>query len=118
MGDTRRPPSPDPETRWDDSHHHGSHPKSEQELGEYGSYGRTYRLTPRSDEDVWDDVGRALAECEDLDATEIDVMVEHGTVYLDGSVARPYERRLAQNLVVDVPGVKAVENRLKSRDPI
>jgi osmotically-inducible protein OsmY len=98
--------------------HHGSRPKSEQELGERGSFGRTQRITPRSDDDIWDDVGRALAECSDLDASEIEVFIENGTVQLDGIVGRPYERRLAASLIEDIPGVRSVKNHLEPRDPI
>jgi hypothetical protein len=122
MGDQDRPAQDEEELHrglpgWGEGHQ-ASDPLAEYDRGEHGSFGRTLRLTSHGDEEIWENVGVALAECEDLDATEIDVRVEHGVVYLEGSVQRPYEQRLARSLAEDVPGVRDVRDMLVHRDPI
>jgi hypothetical protein len=122
MAERSRPPWAEQEGKpglpgWGEGHQ-ASDPLAEYDRGERGSFGRTYRLRTHDDDEIWDGVCRALADCEDLDASEIDVRVEHGVVYLEGAVQRPYEERLARTLAEDVPGVREVRYTLTHRDPI
>jgi len=52
---------------------------------------------------------------EDLDARDVDVNVTGGEVTLQGTVASDTQRRLAERLAREVPGVRAVRNHLGLR---
>jgi hypothetical protein len=67
----------------------------------------------RSDERVREDVSEVLERNGDLDASEIEVAVASGEVTLAGSVTDRWAKRLAEDLIEDVPGVKQVHNRLR-----
>ena len=70
----------------------------------------------RSDERVREDVSDALERNGDLDASEIEVVVVAGEVTLQGEVTDRYGKRLAEDLIEDLPGVKQVHNRLRVGD--
>ncbi|MFY9552181.1 MAG: BON domain-containing protein [Thermoanaerobaculia bacterium] len=67
----------------------------------------------RSDERIKEDVSEALERDGDLDASEIEVVVAYGEVTLEGMVPDRQSKRLAEDLVEDLPGVKQVHNRLR-----
>lgn len=67
----------------------------------------------RSDERILEDVSDALARNGELDASEIVVQVSAGEVTLDGTVPDRSSKRLAEDLVEDLLGVKHVHNRLR-----
>ena len=72
----------------------------------------------RSDERIRESVSEALARDGDLDASEIEVKVQEGEVTLEGIVPNRWSKRLAEDLVQDMPGVKELHNRLRgSRKP-
>lgn len=69
----------------------------------------------RSDQRITDDVNDALTEDPYVDASDIEVSVEHGEVTLAGTVESRLIKRRAEDLAERVSGVKNVENRLRTR---
>ena len=61
-------------------------------------------------------IGAVLAAHPDLDASDIEVHVEDAEVTLDSLVADRTDRRLAEDIVADISGVRDVQNRLRIRD--
>jgi len=89
--------------------------------GQYGSGsqgrfgGRGPRGYRRSDERIREDVCELLTRHHDIDAGEMDVEVANATVFLRGMADSGRIRRLAEELVEDVPGVRDVRNELRVR---
>lgn len=67
----------------------------------------------RSDERIREDVCQRLMDAEDVDAQDIDVRVEAGTVTLEGTVDSRATKRRAEDLIESVSGVLEIENRLR-----
>lgn len=65
------------------------------------------------DESLRDDVWEHLAHHPDIDASDIEVMVEGGEVTLQGTVEDRDMLRLAEGVVESVSGVGLVHNRLR-----
>lgn len=79
--------------------------------GRYTGVGpRRYR---RSDTRIVEDVNEALTQHPHVDATNIGVRCEDGTVTLDGSVASRACKRAAEDTAFDTAGVRDVQNRLR-----
>jgi hypothetical protein len=70
----------------------------------------------RSDERIREDVSDILERNGELDASEIEVVVVAGEVTLQGEVTQRRDKRLAEDLIEDLPGVKDVHNRLRVGD--
>lgn len=75
-------------------------------------HGRGPKNWMRSDTRIHDDVCELLARHEGVDASNIDVVVKDGEVTLTGTVADRFTKRLAEEALDDVLGVKDVHNRL------
>lgn len=92
----------------------GGYGESRQELSSRptGHRGRGPRNILRSDERIADDLIERLTRDEDIDASEILVAVDAGTVTLTGEVPERRMKHLAENLAVAVQGVRDVHNRL------
>ena len=75
--------------------------------------GKGPRGYTRSDERIKEDINERLTDHYALDATDIDIEVNAGEIVLSGSVESRYEKRLAEDVVEAVSGVKHVENRLR-----
>ena len=67
----------------------------------------------RSDERIRESVNEALADHDQIDATHIQVTVKDGEVTLSGSIEDRYMKRLAEDCVEQVSGVKEVQNHLR-----
>jgi len=78
--------------------------------------GRGPKGYQRSDERIREIVSEALARDGDLDASEMEVSVERGEVTLQGTAPNRWSKRLAEDLVQDLPGVREVHNRLRVED--
>jgi hypothetical protein len=74
--------------------------------------GRGPRGFQRSDERVREAICERMADSPVLDASDIDVGVAGGTVTLQGTVATRFAKRLAEQLVDSVAGVRDVRNEL------
>jgi hypothetical protein len=89
--------------------------------GGYGAWrgrytGRGPQGYQRSDDRIREDVIDRLTWHGDIDATNINVKVDNGTVTLDGTVDTRWEKRLAEDIAEDVFGVKDVQNNLRVQE--
>jgi len=75
---------------------------------------RGYR---RSDERIQEDVCDLLEHDPDVDASDIEVMVQDGEVTLSGTVDERWTKRHAEDVVEGVPGIRDVHNRLRIAGP-
>lgn len=74
--------------------------------------GRGPKGWKRSDERIKDDVSDLLERHPYIDASEIEVDVRDGIVVLSGSVEDRRTKRMAEDSIEDLPGVKDVRNEL------
>jgi hypothetical protein len=77
--------------------------------------GRGPRGYTRSDERICEEVVRLLTDAPWLDPRDIEVRVEGGEVFLEGSVDNRQSARAAEVLAAEVMGVRDVHNRLRRR---
>lgn len=75
--------------------------------------GRGPRGYQRNDERIKDDVCERLTMHPEVDATEIEVIVQNGDVTLTGVVHSRWEKRRAEEIAEDVYGVNNVHNNLR-----
>jgi len=71
----------------------------------------------RSDERIREMVCEALTDNDNVDASNIDIVVKNGEVMLTGTVDDRQQKRLAEDVVERCPGVKDVSNQLKIGSP-
>ena len=84
-------------------------------FGEQGRYaGRGPKSWQRSDDRIKEDVNERLTEHPQIDATEIDIQVRNGEVTVSGSVEDRRIKRMVEDLVEGVSGVKEVHNQLRA----
>lgn len=69
-----------------------------------------------SDERVLEDVSEVLSRDSRIDATEIEVKVRDGVVYLQGMVDSRQTKRLAELAIEDLPGVHDIINQLRPQN--
>ena len=77
--------------------------------------GRGPKNYTRSDDRIKEDINDRLTDHSYLDASDIDVEVNSGEATLTGFVNSRRDKRMAEDIVEDVSGVKNVENRLRVR---
>ena len=77
--------------------------------------GRGPRGYKRADERIREDVCDCLMQDPEVDATQIDVRVQDGTVILDGTIESRRMKHRAENLCEWVSGVQDVTNHLRVR---
>lgn len=75
--------------------------------------GRGPKNYTRSDERIKEDINDRLTDHSYLDASDIDVEVRNGEVTLTGFVNSRRDKRMAEDIVENISGVKNVENRLR-----
>lgn len=75
--------------------------------------GRGPRNYQRSDERVIDEIHQILTFHPEIDASDIEVLVDKGIVTLRGKVDNRYMKRLTEDLCEDVYGVREVHNELR-----
>ncbi len=75
--------------------------------------GRGPRGYQRSDQRLLEDVSDRLTDHPDIDASDIEVTVTGGIVTLAGTVDDRRQKRLAEDAVDDIPGVRDVQNLLQ-----
>ena len=75
--------------------------------------GRGPRNYRRSDERIREDVSEILTQHGQIDASDVEVDVRDGEVTLRGTVDSRRSRRMAEDAVEDVPGVRDVQNQLR-----
>jgi hypothetical protein len=77
--------------------------------------GRGPKGYTRSDDRIKEDVSERLEQHPEIDASEIEVSVAGGEVTLEGSVEDRRQKRMAEEAIENLTGVKDVHNRLKAR---
>jgi hypothetical protein len=75
--------------------------------------GRGPKGYQRSDERIREDVCERLQQHGNVDASEVEVKVERGEVTLSGTVDNRHAKRMAEDAVDSVPGVKEVHNQIR-----
>jgi hypothetical protein len=80
-----------------------------------GHYGRGPRGYRRSDDRIREAICDRLTVHEAVDASDMEVHVHDGIVTLAGSVEDRQQKRLAEWIAEDEPGVNDVDNRLEIR---
>jgi hypothetical protein len=91
-----------------------SGPGYERERGGAGPHtGRGPRGYQRSDERIREDVCDALCDHGYIDASEMEVTVANGEVTLVGVVSQRSEKRMAEDAVERISGVREVHNQLR-----
>jgi hypothetical protein len=86
----------------------------ERDYGRGGAFaGRGPRNYQRSDERIREDVNECLTADPRIDASDIDVRVQNCEVTLSGTVDDRRTRRLAEEIIEDLPGVRDVKNELR-----
>jgi osmotically-inducible protein OsmY len=75
--------------------------------------GRGPRGYQRSDERIREDICELLTRHGEIDASEMEVEVRGATVLLRGTADSGRTRRLAEELVEEIPGVRDVQNELR-----
>lgn len=83
-----------------------------------GYAGRGPKGYTRTDDRIKEDVCDRLSWNDEVDATDITVLVDRGEVTLEGSVATRHMKRLATDIAEDVPGVLDVHNTIRVTKPI
>jgi hypothetical protein len=76
--------------------------------------GRGPKNYKRSDDRIREDVCERLTRNGEIDATEIEVTVNNGEVTLTGTVEDRSWKRIAEDTIEDVPGVKDIHNQLRA----
>lgn len=76
--------------------------------------GRGPKNWQRSDDRIREDVNERLTEHPHVDASEIDVQVKNGEVTLTGSVEDRRTKRMVEDLIEGISGVKDVHNQLRA----
>ena len=66
------------------------------------------------DERIRKKVADRLVDDTDLDASDIEIGVDHGAVTLSGSVDSLWDKRRAEDIAKSVFGVKGVNNKLRA----
>lgn len=78
-----------------------------------GFRGRGPRNYRRSDERIREDVCQCLTDDPHVDATNVEVSVADGEVTLSGTVASRMQKRRAEEVIEQLPGVRDVINGLR-----
>ncbi len=77
--------------------------------------GKGPRGYQRTDSRIFEEVCEALQDDPTVDASDIAVHVREGIVTLEGKARDRMEKRVAEMLVVDIPGVLDVRNEITLR---
>jgi len=82
--------------------------------GQSGQYsGKGPKNYQRNDDRIREDVCEMLTQHGSIDASEIEVQVSNGEVTLSGSVSSRQEKRMAEEAIENLGGIKDVNNQLK-----
>lgn len=73
------------------------------------------RSISRSDAQLYEDICEALLHRDDVDSSDVTVIVHEGEVTLDGSVPQRRMRYVIEDLAAGHPAVRDVDNRVKVR---
>ncbi len=85
-------------------------------LSAFGFRGKGPKGYERSDERIFEDVCEALFHSPIVDASDIEVQVKEGNVYLRGTVGDRHDKREAEICIEHIGGVVDVMNELQIRN--
>lgn len=94
---------------WTDETRRGERSRASQD----SHRGKGPRNFTRSDDRIRETVCEALGDDDQIDATNLDVTVKNGEVTLAGTVDDRRMKRLAEDCVESLPGVKDVQNQIR-----
>lgn len=77
--------------------------------------GRGPRNYQRQDDRIEEDINERLTDHPNIDASDIEVVVQNGEVTLRGEVNRREEKWLAEDIAESVFGVKDINNQIRVR---
>ncbi len=77
-----------------------------------GHQGKGPRGYKRSDQSIYEDVCDMLLKSPDVDASEIEVSVKEGVIYLYGSTSDRRSKKMAELEIENISGVLDVQNFL------
>lgn len=83
---------------------------------DHGNKGRGPKGYTRSDEAIYEDVCETLTLSSLVDASQIEVSVKDGIVYLDGTIKNRQMKKYAELEIDHISGVHDVQNRLDFRE--
>jgi hypothetical protein len=84
-------------------------------LGGSGRHsGRGPKNWQRSDERIREDANERLTDHPHVDATEIDIQVKNGEVTITGTVEDRQSKRMVEDLIEGISGVREVHNQLRT----
>ena len=92
---------------------YGSGENRQQRRGPHA--GRGPQGYQRSNERIMEEACERLTQHDEIDARGIKVEVDNGEVTLTGTVSSRYEKRLAEDILDSISGVKDVHNQLRIR---
>ncbi|MES2526242.1 MAG: BON domain-containing protein [Bdellovibrionota bacterium] len=75
--------------------------------------GKGPRGYQRTDDRIYEEVCEALLDDPTVDASDIGVKVEEGIVTLEGKARDRMEKRVAEMITVEIPGVLDVRNEIR-----
>jgi osmotically-inducible protein OsmY len=79
--------------------------------------GRGPKGWQRSDQSILERVNETLEQHPEIDASEIEVQCEGGEIVLRGTVDERRAKRLAEDAIENLPGVKDVRNEIRVQEP-
>lgn len=79
---------------------------------DHGHFGKGPRGYKRADDSIYEDVCRTLELSPDVDASDIEVSVKEGIVYLNGNVENRNAKKMAELEIENISGVHDVQNLL------
>jgi hypothetical protein len=80
-----------------------------------GHYGKGPKGYVRSDERIREDVSDRLSDDDEVDASDITVIVKSGEVVLEGTVSDRHSKHRAEDIAESVSGVREVTNHLRAK---
>ena len=99
------------------SNDYGRSPNHNHDHRNYSSIGNFYGRGPRnyvrSDESIKEEACELLFWSSEVDASEIEVSINEGCIYLDGCVSSRFAKKSAEAIVENIHGVVDVQNRLR-----
>lgn len=88
------------------------------ELNDRGYYGKGPKGWKKSDEKIREEVCDALTESREVDASDVEVEVSQGLVFLKGVVTDRAAKKEAERLAESVHGVKDIRNEIRLRSTL
>ncbi|MCM2351348.1 MAG: BON domain-containing protein [Bacteriovoracaceae bacterium] len=99
---------------YNDQYHRGTRNHGGAQLfHDMGHAGKGPKGYKRSDEAIYEDVCLMLESSQDVDASEIEVSVKDGCVFLNGTIQSRLEKRMAEIEIEHISGVRDVQNLLR-----